>query len=724
MTSLFLCEKPSQARDIARVLGATRQADGCLRGDGVVVTWCFGHLLEMAPPEHYGEEFKRWTAEALPVVPGQWHMTVKKEARKQFKVISALLGKECAEVVIATDADREGETIAREILDLCGWRGRARRLWLSALDEASIRKALGSMRPGESTEALYRAGLGRARADWLVGMNLTRLYTVIGRHSGHDGVLSVGRVQTPTLRLVVDRDQEIETFRPQPYWRLVATLDVRNGRFQALWVPPEDVADAEGRCINEQAARRLAQRLAGLTGTIRSVDTQRLREAAPLPYDLGTLQQEADRLFGMGAQKVLDTAQSLYETHKAITYPRTDCPYLPLSMHGEASAVLDALVRSDSAFQGLVAQADAAQGSRVWDDARITAHHAIIPTAEPCNVSSMNQDEARIYDLVRRRYVAQFYPQHEYDKTIVVATVDGEAFRAAGRRVITPGWKALFHNPGGEPCDDEPQDQALPAMSRGEDVALEQVEVQTKHTKPPPAFTEGTLIAAMKHAAKHVRDPELRKVLRDSAGLGTEATRAGIIKTLLERGFLEKRKKQLTSTERGRALIAIVPEPVKDPATTALWEQALDDIAQGRMQLAPFLERQIQWLHAMVEQARVQVGQAGAGLPAAETHPCPDCGRPMRRRKGSSGYFWGCTGYPGCRGSLPDARGKPGKPRTSPGKARVPAGSPTGAGQACPGCGKGVQVQRSMNKGKNQGRAFIGCSRFPECKHFQWAREG
>ncbi|MBK1674725.1 DNA topoisomerase III [Ectothiorhodospira shaposhnikovii] len=657
MSRLWLCEKPSQGRDIARVLGATRKGDGCLQGQTDTVTWCFGHLLEMASPDQYGDAYKRWSLDALPILPEQWRQEVKASARKQFKVIRQLLG-QATEVVIATDADREGEMIAREVLDACRYQGPVRRLWLSALDETSIRKALANLLPGDKTYPLYLAGLGRARADWLVGMNLTRAYTLLGRQAGHEGVLSVGRVQTPTLRLVVDRDRDIEAFVPKPFWEVVAQVGHPNGGFVVRWVPPETVADAEGRCVSESTARQVAQRLSGAVAAVVSVETERVREAAPLPLDLGTLQQEASRRWGMGAQEVLDCAQALYEKHKATTYPRTDCPYLPTSQLSEVAQVMAALVRSDPGIGNLVQGADPTLQSKAWNDTRITAHHAIIPTTAPCRVDAMSDSERLIYDLIRRRYLAQFYPRHEFDRTEVLIQAGEDQLKATGRQVAVVGWRCLFRKE-----DREPEEQVLPPLARHDQCRVIQAEVVAKKTTPPPRFTEGTLIAAMKHVARLVEDPRLKKMLKENSGIGTEATRAGIIETLLARGFLVKQKKHLVSTDTARALIDALPAPVKDPATTALWEQALDDIAQGRQDLGGFLNQQTQWVNVLVQRVQSAARSGGAGVIAQGqvANPCPACGKSLRRRKSKDGFFWGCSGYPECRQTLPDSRGKPGK---------------------------------------------------------------
>lgn len=716
---LYICEKPSQARDISRVLGVRQQGDGCLIGQECIVTWCFGHLLEMASPDQYDESLKRWTLEALPIIPEHWLLVVKKEARKQFKVIQQLL-KQASNVVVATDADREGETIAREILDLCRWRGPVQRLWLSALDDKSIRKALSNILPGQQTEPLYQAGLGRARADWLVGMNLTRAYTLIGRQQGHDGVLSVGRVQTPTLALVVKRDLEIEAFKASPYFVLMAELEVAIGRFHAKWLPPKAVADSEGRCTNQQAAIKVAQQIDQQVGTIVNATTELKQEPAPLPFDLSSLQQEASKRWGMSAQAVLDTAQALYETHKALTYPRTDCPYLPMSQHGEVQQVLNAMAQSDASYQSLTQAANTALQSRAWNDKKITAHHAIIPTTSSTDTGRMNEHERRIYDLVCRRYLAQFYPNHEYEQTSITLSVCNESFRATGKTEKKAGWRVVHPSPTEVDDKDSEAKQPLPKVKQGSNAQVRSTDLKTQQTKPPARFTEGTLIAAMKNIGKQIDDPALKKVLRETSGIGTEATRAGIIETLVQRGFIKKQKKHVISTNTGRTLITILPKEIKDPATTALWEQGLDDIAQGKGNLTTFIQGQARWIDTVLRQSISSANTTGSSTGFTNTdnsHPCPSCGKPLRRRKSSNGFFWGCSAYPDCKTTLPDNKGKPAqrKPaqKSQPKKANI--------GDTCPECKKGKLVLRSIKSGKNEGKPFTGCTKYPTCHYFAWS---
>ncbi|TKV13938.1 DNA topoisomerase III, partial [Citrobacter sp. wls619] len=439
-------------------------------------------------------------------------------------------------------------------------------------------------------------------ADWLCGMNLTRLYTILGRKPGQKGgVFSVGRVQTPTLSLIVNRDREIANFIPRDFWTLAVRLTGQNTSFQAQWQSPEAVCDEEGRCVNQSALQQAAADIRrAAQARVTSTETKHLKESAPLPFDLGTLQQVCSKKFGFGAQQVLDIAQNLYETHKATTYPRTDCGYLPESMFAEVQQVFSALQATGPVFRPLLTQCNPQQKSRVWNDSKITAHHAIIPTMQPADLSKMNDDEWRVYDLICRHYLAQFMPLHEADKTQVRLECGGHSLVANGNVIIVPGWKTLFSEDNAE----DENKQSLPRLAENTLCPVTGVEPKGQKTRPPEHYTEGTLIAAMKNASRFVTDERLKQRLRDSAGLGTEATRAGIIETLLKRGYIRKEKRHLIATDNAATLMAMLPDIVKDPGMTALWEQALDEIAVGKLPLAVFLQKQSLWITKMTEQAQ------------------------------------------------------------------------------------------------------------------------
>ncbi len=665
---VFLCEKPSQGKDIARVLGATGRGEGCIRGQGVAVTWGIGHLLEQAPPEGYDPQLKAWTLEALPILPGAWKVEVKPKTASQFKVVKALL-KEATELVIATDADREGEMIARELLDHCGYRGPIQRLWLSALNDASIRQALATLKPGAETFPLYHSALARSRADWLIGMNFTRLFTLLGRQAGYSGVLSVGRVQTPTLRLVVDRDREIAHFVPVPFWSLDVLLAANGLSFIAQWRPAHDITDDEGRCLDQRHAQAAQARLtAGSTAIAVSVETERVREVAPLPFDLGTLQEICSKKLSLGAQETLNIAQALYETHKATTYPRTDCGYLPTSMLPEVPAVLEAVRRTDPSIAPVVASVDPTLRSRAWNDAKITAHHGIIPTLEPANLAAMSEKERAVYSLIRAHYLAQFMPHNEFDRTVADFDCNQVALRAVGKRIVVPGWRTLFQAAVAEEDEDSQEKdraQILPPLQNASRAQVQQAQLKPQQTKPPKPYTEGDLIKAMKTVAKFVKDPRLAAKLKETTGIGTEATRASIIQGLIDRQFLLKKGKAVRASDAGISLIAAVPPAVADPATTAIWEQALDMIEAGTMQLDDFIAKQSAWITKLVAQYR----QTMLAIKVPEGPSCPLCQGKMAQRKGANGEFWSCLRYPDCKG-LVNIETPKGKGKSGPGKAQ------------------------------------------------------
>jgi DNA topoisomerase-3 len=598
---LYLCEKPSQAKDIAKVLGASRRGDGCWLGSNVTVTWCIGHLLEAAPPDAYDARYKRWVLADLPIIPEKWKMLVKPKTASQFKAVKRLLG-EAQELVIATDADREGEMIARELLEHCRYRGPVQRLWLSALDDASIRKALAALKPGAETFSLYHSALGRSRADWLIGMNMSRLFTLLGRQSGYQGVLPVGRVQTPTLRLVVDRDRSIADFVPVPYWAIDVQLLSDATSFTAQWCPPDDSCDDQGRCLNPALAKEAAAAISNAQrARVVKLRTERIREAAPLLFDLGTLQEVCSKKLGLGAQETLDIAQSLYETYKVITYPRSDCGYLPLSQHGEAPSILAALGRADPGLAELLKHLDPQRRSRAWNDAKVSAHHGIIPTAAAVDLGRLASKQRAVYTLIRARYLAQFLPNHEYDRTQADFDCAGQPLKAVGKCIVEPGWKrALPQSMAPAKGQEAPAPQALPALREGQECAVEKVNLKDLWTQPPKPFTEGDLIKAMKNVAKLVSDPRLKQKLKDTTGIGTEATRAGIIQGLLDRGYLSKVGKALAATPAAFSLIDAVPRAIADPGTTAIWEQALDMVQSGEMSLEEFVTKQSAWMSKQV----------------------------------------------------------------------------------------------------------------------------
>lgn len=652
---VVLCEKPSQASDVAKVLGATKRGQGCFTGPDLTVTFCIGHLMENAAPEDYGDQYKKWSLEDLPIIPSTWKMKVKPKTSSQLKTVKELLSK-ASELVIATDPDREGELIAWEVIEHCKYKGPTLRMHLSALNQAAIKKAWDNLRPASETINQYYSALARGRGDWLVGMNMSRLFTLLGSQAGYQGVLSIGRVQTPTLRIVVDRDRAIQSFIPKPYWDLAISLSHNGARFAAKWLPGPPVDD-QGRCTNEHAAKQ-AETVATQAGmaTVTSVDTERVSEVAPLPFSLGDLQQACSAKLGLGAQQTLDIAQALYETHKATTYPRADNGYLDESMHSEVPLIFTAMAKTDPAIAKLLDGLDPALKSRAWNSDKVTAHHGIIPTIEPSDLGRMSENEAAVYRLIRAHFIAQFLPAFQFDKTTVCLNVEGLEFKAVGRLIIEPGWKSVMG--ASEESDNQDEDgpddrsgkamQTLPQLSSGNRPQIIDANMRKLMTTPPKHLTEGDLIKAMKGAAKLVSDPRLKQKLRDTVGIGTEATRAGIIETLLDRGFIYKKGRTLRASEAAFTLIDCAPEAITNPGMTAVWEQALTMVEEGAMGLDDFVSRQSTWITAMVK----KYSTTTMAFKLEPSPPCPTCQGQMRRRPGKSGAFWSCLRYPDCNGTV------------------------------------------------------------------------
>lgn len=575
---LYLCEKPSQARDIARELGETRDKKTHIDCGSAVVTFAIGHLLAQVDPEGYDPSLKRWDITSLPIVPEKWKTAIKNSGKAQMKVIKDLLGK-ANEVVVATDADREGEMIAREILEYARYRGPVSRLWLSALDPESIRKALKKLKPGVETESLYHAALARSRADWLVGMNMTRASTLVAQASGVKGVVSVGRVQTPTLALVVRRDREIEGFRPVDYFEVVAAVSSDGHSFPMRYSPGE-----EKRILKVEDARAIAAAATGSDGPLRVKDEVK-REPPPKLFSLSALQSAASARWGWAADKTLEVAQKLYEAYKLTTYPRTDCCFLPEEQEGDTQMIYANL---RATILNHLPDVRPTIRKTVFNNSKITAHHAIIPTKARAK-DSLDPDAAKLYRLIGASYAAALLPDYEYRSVKGELDAGGVTFTAKGNTPLKPGWKIAFH--GGNVADGDAADTKLPPLKDGALAHVDSAEVESKRTKPPSRFTEGTLIEAMKSVAKYVENPAKKAKLKETSGIGTEATRAAIIKTIRTRGFVESQGKFLISTAKGRDLIAWLEKSLPslaDPGETAVWEDGLEEVESGKQSVDTF----------------------------------------------------------------------------------------------------------------------------------------
>lgn len=632
---LFIAEKPSLARAIADVLPKPhRRGDGFIEcGSGQVVTWCIGHLLEQAQPDVYNERYARWNLADLPIVPEKWRLQPRPSVTKQLNVIKRFLN-QAAEVIHAGDPDREGQLLVDEVLDYLQLapekRQQVQRCLINDLNPQAVERAIARLRPNREFIPLCVSALARARADWLYGINMTRAYTLLGRNAGYQGVLSVGRVQTPVLGLVVRRDEEIENFIPRDYFEVKAHIVTpADERFIALWKPSESCEshqDEEGRLLNRKLAEHVVARITGQPATVTSYQDKRESEIAPLPFSLSSLQIDAAKRYGLSAQTVLDICQKLYETHKLITYPRSDSRYLPEEHFAGRQAVLNAIgIQGDfDPFPAI----DVSIHNRCWDDKKVDAHHAIIPTARSSKVS-LTENESRIYNLIARQYLMQFCPDAQFRKCTIELDIAGGKFIAKARFLAEAGWRALL---GNKERDEDNDGTPLPVVANGDVLLCEQGEVVDRQTQPPRHFTDATLLSAMTGIARFVQDKELKKVLRATDGLGTEATRAGIIELLFKRAFLEKKGRAIHATPAGRALIHALPELAARPDMTANWEATLTQISEKNCRYQDFMQPLIDTLHSLIHQARnTRVQDTFQGISAPAT---PRAGKERKKKAG------------------------------------------------------------------------------------------
>jgi DNA topoisomerase-3 len=582
---LFVAEKPSLGRAIAGGLGNGRRGNGFIDCGEDFVTWCFGHLFELAAPEDYNPVYKQWNRGSLPIIPDDWRLKPRPDAQAQLDVIGELL-KKADSAVNAGDPDREGQLLVDEVLEHFGFRGNVERIWLASLDDRSIKKALSSLSDNRKYAPLRDAARARSRADWLIGMNATRAATLLGRDAGYEGVMTLGRVQTPTLNLVVTRDREIRAFVPRSYFVLKALFDHQSGQFKGTFVPSDiqPGLDPDGRLIDAGVADALVRSVSGQGGAVADVKREKKKKTPPLPHCLSSLQKAASAKLDMTAQQTLDAAQALYEA-KLTTYPRTDCRYLPVEQFQDAGRILEALAGVPE-LQNTAAGANPKLKSGAWNTGKITAHHAIIPTGE--TPGDLAGDQRDLYLLICGAYCLQFYPPLEYESQKISVKITDTLWEAKGRLVLQPGWTTA-----GEEEEDEnsakEEEQALPNVGTGDAVTCAAVEKLAQKTTPPARWTEGTLIEAMSNIHRFVADAAAKAVLKENEGIGTEATRAGILENLKKRRYLEARGKALVSTSLAGQIIDLTPLPLKDAVTTAQWESKLEATAQGKCSLDAFM---------------------------------------------------------------------------------------------------------------------------------------
>ena len=599
---LYIAEKPSLGRAIAAALPKPQKNNqGYITlANGDVVSWCIGHILEQANPENYDPAFKKWQMAHLPIIPEQWQLKPKAQTRAQLTVLRKLV-KQADEIVHAGDPDREGQLLVDEVIEFLKVPAKKKqniqRLLISDLNLSAVQRSLKNMQSNQLFMPLSISALARSRADWLYGINLTRAYTLQGQKAGFNSVLSVGRVQTPILGLVVRRQQEIDNFVAKDFYEVHAhLLTNKQEAFIAKWQPSEACQphmDEEGRVLNRALAENVVGRIENKTAEVSKVDEQQKKQAAPLPYNLSSLQIDAAKIYALNAKLVLDVCQALYEKHKLITYPRSDCRYLPKEHHAQAKGIIAMLASADENYGKFAQGANSTLKSKAWNSAKVTAHHAIIPTEKSANNLNLNPFEKKIYFLIVRQYLAQFYPVYQFNQCRVEILIAGGKFLANAKTPIAQGWKVLFQRAKTKQADantenlaqdndDKLSNQLLPKLVAGEKIHCTHGELISRMTQAPKPFTDASLLSAMTGIARFVSDNEIKKLLRDTDGLGTEATRAGIIDLLFKRGYLERKAKNIHATLVGTSLINALPIAATMPDMTAHWEATLTNISEKK----------------------------------------------------------------------------------------------------------------------------------------------
>ncbi|KZY66199.1 DNA topoisomerase III [Oleiphilus sp. HI0069] len=608
---LYIAEKPCLGKAIAQALPKPHhKADGCIyvghsdkrRCD--VVSWCIGHLLEQLEPDAYDASLKKWSHETLPILPDRfprgWQLAPKKQTRKQYSILKKLV-KQADHIIHCGDPDREGQLLVDELIHHVGVKASVKdsieRCLISDLNLPAVKQALASLKSNKDFVPLSVSALARSRADWLYGMNLTRAFTLQAQKVGFQGLVSIGRVQTPLLGLIVRRDAEVEAFVVRDYYEVDAHIQISEQQvLSARWQPSEacePYQDSEGRVINKALAENVVARIKGQPANVEATSAKSKKQVAPLPYNLSALQIDAAKAFGMSAKTVLDTCQNLYERHKLITYPRSDNRYLPSGHLSQSAQIFDAIA-SNTNLQNICNSADSSLKGRVWNDAKVGAHHAIIPTANKSKKGLLSKAEQQVYELIAKHYLIQFFPAWAYTDREISFRIAGGLFRAKSRETSEPGWKQVLKS-----TKDEKQTVALPQLKKGERFTCLFGDLLSKLTQPPKHFSDASLLAAMTGIARFVSDPEIKKILKDTDGLGTEATRASIIELLFKRQFIYREGKAIKATEAGRKVIASLPEEVSLPDMTAHWELMLKQMSQGEYAYADFmlpLEQQISHL--------------------------------------------------------------------------------------------------------------------------------
>jgi len=631
--SVVIAEKPSVARDIANVLKCNKKGNGFLEGDKYIVTWALGHLVTLADPEAYDNKYKTWNLEDLPMLPERMKLVVMKQTGKQYNAVkSQLTRNDVNEIIVATDAGREGELVARWIIDKANVKKPIKRLWISSVTDKAIKEGFANLKPGKNYDNLYAAAVARSEADWYIGLNATRALT-----TRFNAQLNCGRVQTPTVAIIAAREDEIKNFKPQTYYGIEAQTD----SLKLTW---QD-ANGNSRSFNKEKIDAIVKALGNQDAKVASVDRKPKKSFAPGLYDLTELQRDANKLFGYSAKETLNIMQKLYESHKVLTYPRTDSRYLSSDIVGTLPERLKACgIGEYRTFANKILAKPIKANKSFVDDSKVSDHHAIIPTEGYVNFSAFNDKERKIYDLVVKRFLAVLFPAQEYEQLTVQAQIGNEKFIAKGKTVTIAGWKEVYQNRfDDEESTDDVKEQLLPRLEQGQVLKTKLIAQTSGQTKPPARFTEATLLSAMENPTKYMEtnDKKLVDTLKSTGGLGTVATRADIIEKLFNSFLIEKRGgKEIYITSKGRQLLDLVPEELRSPATTAEWEQKLELISKGKLKKEVFINEMKKHTQEIV--AEIKGSDKKYKHDNISTKSCPDCGKPMLEVNGKKGKMLVC----------------------------------------------------------------------------------
>ncbi len=629
MKSLVLAEKPSVGKELARVLGCKKRSEGYIEGDKYVVTWSLGHLITLSAPEEYDEKYKRWSMEHLPMLPQKMKLSIIKNTSKQYRTVSALTKrKDINELIIATDSGREGELVARWILKKCGWKGNTKRLWISSQTDKAIKEGFASLKDAKLYDDLYKSAESRAHADWIVGLNISRALTC-----KYNTSLSAGRVQTPTLALIVDREKAIKAFTPKEYY----TVNIKTDAFTALYKAKNGIA----RIFDKDLADKIKATVEGKRGKITAITSEKKETAPPAAYDLTELQRDANKKYGYSAKETLNAMQSLYEYHKVLTYPRTDSRYITEDVAETLSERLRALLLTPYGEQARNILKNKIITKYIVNSSKVTDHHAIIPTEQKPVLADMSSQERAIYDLVVKRFFAVLMAPFKYEETKIVFECEGYSFHAKGKVVLDTGWKAVYgaNVSDDEDTDDDEKSQTLPPLTKDKTLDIKLAKINTAKTKPPARYTEATLLSAMEHPS--VDDKALNKVLTETSGLGTPATRADIIEKLFASFCIERMGKEIHPTQKGLQLVELVPEDLKSAVMTAKWEERLSSISKGKADSKVFIKEMEKYTESLINSVKSSTHKYKHENATKEK--CPDCGEVLLDVNGKKGRMYVCS---------------------------------------------------------------------------------